>query len=117
MAEKSVGQWVGTIVGAVVGYFTAGAGWAAVASSMASGAAVGGAIGGIIDPPKGPNLYGPRLGDLSVQTATYGAVIPRVYGTVALLGNVFWLENNQIKENVKNEGGGKGQVNILQADI
>lgn len=108
MAEKSVGQWVGTIVGAVVGYFTAGAGYAAVAGSMASGAAVGGAIGGIIDPPKGPNLYGPRLGDLSVQTATYGAVIPRVYGTVALLGNVFWLENNQIKENVKNEGGGKG---------
>jgi hypothetical protein len=36
-------------------------------------------------------------------------VIPRVYGTVTVNGNVFWLENNQIKETVtKKKSGGKG---------
>ena len=75
---KSVGQWVGTIVGAVIGFWTGGT------SYVALGAAVGGAIGGAIDPPKGPKIVGPRLSDLSVQTASYGAPIPRVYGTVGL---------------------------------
>ena len=107
-SNMTAGQWAGAIVGAVAGFFTGGSTWYYTAAAMASGASTGMAIGGAIDPPKGPHLVGPRLNDLSVQTATYGAVIPRVYGTVALLGNVFWLENNQLKENVKNEGGGKG---------
>lgn len=52
---------------------------------------------------------GPRLSDLSVQTSTYGADLARVYGTVALFGNVMWLENNKLKEKVKkNKSGGKG---------
>ena len=34
-------------------------------------------LGGLIDPPKGPDIKGPRLDDLSVQTSTYGAIIPR----------------------------------------
>lgn len=98
----STGQILGTVVGAVVGYFVPVVGWAA-------GAAIGGAVGGAIDPPKGPKIEGPRLNDLSVQTATYGAVIPRVYGTVALMGNIFWLENNQLQERSKTESqGGKG---------
>lgn len=98
---KSVGQWVGTIVGAVIGFWTG-------TSYVALGASVGGAIGGAIDPPKGPKIVWPRLSDLSVQTASYGAPIPRVYGTVALYGNVVWIENNQLLETEKTEGGGKG---------
>jgi hypothetical protein len=36
-------------------------------------------------------------------------VIPRVYGTVPIVGNLFWLENNRIKETVvKKKSGGKG---------
>lgn len=99
---KSVGQWVGTIVGAVIGFWTGGT------SYVALGAAVGGATGGAIDPPKGPKIVWPRLSDLSVQTASYGAPIPRVYGTVGLYGNVVWIENNQLLETEKTEGGGKG---------
>jgi hypothetical protein len=65
--------------------------------------------GGYLDPPKGPNVEGPRLNDLTVQTSTYGAVIPRVYGTVTVNGNLFWLENNALKETVtKKKTGGKG---------
>lgn len=102
MANKSVGQWVGTIVGAVIGFFVPG-------SYVALGAALGGAIGGAIDPPKGPKVVGPRLSDLSVQTASYGSAIPRVYGTVGLYGTVIWIENNQLRETEKTETqGGKG---------
>ena len=97
------------VVGAVVGFYTGGSTWYAMAGSMASGAATGSAIGGMIDPPKGPNITGPRLSDLSQQMASYGAVVPRIYGTAALAGNVFWIENNALKEVEVNESqGGKG---------
>lgn len=103
MANKTTGQWVGAIVGAIAGWFIGDSYDGAMA-----GAAIGGAIGGAIDPPKGPHLFGPRLQDLSVQTSTYGANIPRIYGSCALFGNVFWIENNSLKEVEKNSGGGKG---------
>lgn len=74
------------------------------------GSTLGGAIGGALDPPKGPNIKGPRLEDLKQQTATYGAFIPRVYGTIDVYGNVFWLENNKLQEiaTTQTSGGGKG---------
>jgi hypothetical protein len=35
--------------------------------------------------------------------------VPRLYGTVAISGNILWLENNQLKETVrKKKSGGKG---------
>ncbi len=60
-----------------------------------------------------PTQEGPRLADLRAQTATYGNMIPKVYGTMRLAGNVIW--STDIKE-VKSEktttqtssGGGKG---------
>jgi hypothetical protein len=36
---------------------------------------------------------GPRLDDLKVQTSSYGADIPKIYGTVRIAGNVFWAED------------------------
>lgn len=104
MAEKSTGQWVGTIVGAVVGFVVADDPY----DGALIGASLGGATGAALDPPKGPHLVGPRLSDLSQQTATYGANIPRIYGNVAVSGNVFWIENNALKEVSTTEGGGKG---------
>ena len=99
---KSAGQWIGTVVGAVIGAFIPG-------GYVMLGAAIGGAIGGAIDPPKGPKIEGPRLNDLSVQTSTYGAQIPVIHGTVATFGNIFWVENNKLKETKKTEEqGGKG---------
>lgn len=100
--NSSTGQILGTIVGAVIAYFLPG-------SYVVVGAAIGGAVGGAIDPPKGPNIVGPRLSDLSYQTASYGVAIPRTYGSIATQGNVFWLENNRIKETASKKGaGGKG---------
>jgi hypothetical protein len=90
------------IGGAVVGFFNPALG-------VALGASIGGAIGGLLDPPKGPNVIGPRLDDLSIQTSTYGAAIGRAYGTVSVVGNIFWLEGDQLKETTTTEEqGGKG---------
>ncbi len=89
---SSAGQIVGGIVGAVVGFYAGGP------SGAYYGLVIGAGLGGLIDPPKGPNLQGPRLNDLRTQTSTYGAVIGRDYGTIAHTGNLFWLENNQLKE-------------------
>jgi len=101
---SSAGQVVGGVVGAVAGFFLGGG-----PAGALYGAQIGMMAGGYLDQPKGPNVEGPRLSDLTVQTSTYGAVIPRAYGTVTVNGNVIWLENNAIKETVtKSKSGGKG---------
>lgn len=98
---SSPGQIVGGIVGAVIGFFTP--------AGPIIGAQIGMMAGGLIDPPKGPHQYGPRLSDTSVQVASYGTPIPRVYGTVGLYGTVIWIENNRLLETEKTEKqGGKG---------
>ena len=100
---SSAGQLIGGGVGGIAGFFIAGP------TGAKYGAQIGIMLGGIIDPPKGPDVKGPRLDDLSVQTSTYGAIIPRVYGTTTVFGNIFWLENNQIREvPKKKKSGGKG---------
>lgn len=97
------GQVVGGVVGAVAGFFIGGP------TGALYGAQIGIMAGGYLDPPKGPTVNGPRLNDLTVQTSTYGAVIPRVYGTVTVNGNVIWLQGNKITETVtKKKSGGKG---------
>jgi hypothetical protein len=101
----STGQAVGGVVGAAVGFVASGFN---PAGAM-YGAQIGMMAGGYLDPPKGPTIEGPRLSDLAVQTSTYGTFIPRTYGTVGINGNVFWLENNKLKEVVKKKkSGGKG---------
>ncbi|MGZ9713894.1 phage tail protein [Glaciimonas sp. GNP009] len=99
----SAGQVVGGIAGAVIGFFAGGGPQGAIV-----GAQLGMGVGGMVDPPKGPHIYGPKLTDMSTQTSTYGAVIPRVYGTVPIIGNVFWLENNRLKETENTQKQGKG---------
>jgi len=98
---SSVGQALGMAVGGVIGAFTP--------VGFIVGAQIGGMVGGYLDPPKGPNTQGPRLTDLKQQTSSYGVPIPRLYGKDAVFGNVFWIENNQIKEvATKKKTGGKG---------
>lgn len=100
---SSAGQIVGGIVGAVIGFYVGGP------VGALQGAALGAGVGGVLDPPKGPTVQGPRLADKGVQTSTYGASIPRIYGTIAGGGNIIQLENNKLKETVrKKKSGGKG---------
>ena len=44
---------------------------------------------------RNPNV-GPRLIEITMQTATYGKMIPIIYGTVKLAGNIIWA--NEIRE-------------------
>ena len=77
------------------------------------GGPVGGALGALIGQqvdarvfaPKG--RHGPRLGDLAVQTSTYGSAIPRIFGTVRVAGTVIWATD--LKEDRHRQGGGKGR--------
>ena len=78
----------------------------------ALGGPLGGALGSLVGQSIDQSLFGPgirkgpRLGDLSVQTSSYGSPIPRIYGTMRVAGTVIW--STDIQENESVEGGGKG---------
>lgn len=84
----------------------------------AVGAAVGGPIGAMLGAAAGQAVdrrlfssgarrSGPRLTDLAVQTSTYGAAIPRVWGRARVAGIVIW--STDLVETRESSGGGKGQ--------
>lgn len=74
------------------------------------GAGLGGLIGNAIDHQllfrQGPR-EGARLADLRVQTSSYGATIPLLFGTIRVAGCVIWATD--LIEHRATEGGGKGQ--------
>lgn len=98
---------VGGIVGGAIGFFIGGP------AGALQGYELGSMAQSVLDPPKGPTNYqqGPRLNDLTQQTSSYGVGIAEVDGTIALNGNIFWIENNKVKEvatTTSSGGGGKG---------
>lgn len=100
---STAGQLGGGLVGGIAGALLGGP------TGALYGAQAGLAIGGYLDPAPGPTTEGPRLSDRSVQTSTYGAVIPRIYGTAPVAGNLIWLQGNQLTETItKTKKGGKG---------
>jgi hypothetical protein len=77
------------------------------------GATIGAAIGQQIDQrvlfkPKG--RQGPRLGDLSVQTSTYGSRIPQIFGRSRVSGTVIWATD--LVESRKKQSSGKNQPKV-----
>jgi hypothetical protein len=77
------------------------------------GGAIGGLIGSSIDQavlfkPKGRE--GRRLSDLQLQTSTYGAQIPKLFGTMRAAGSVIWATD--LKEKKNKSGGGKGRPSV-----
>ena len=55
-----------------------------------AGGATGALIGQSIDRELLGGSRGPRLGDLSVQTASYGTQVPRIYGAMRVAGSIVW---------------------------
>ena len=49
-----------------------------------------------------------RVLSLQVSQSAYGAVIPRVWGTVRLPGNLLWYGDFKAIPHTENQGGGKG---------
>lgn len=60
-------------------------------------------------PPKGQDVEGPRLNDLSVTSSAYGQTIPLHYGTVRTGGNMIWGPPiEEVTNTSKQKAGGKG---------
>lgn len=79
---------------------------AAIGSRLAG--VVGGAIDGAIFGGDGIHREGARLEELSVQTSTYGRMIPLVYGTARIAGNIIWARPiKEVAETTESSAGGK----------
>ena len=78
------------------------------------GQAIGAVIGNQIDQrllaPK--NREGARLGDFSVQSSSYGAPIPKLFGAVRVAGSVIWATDLVETRSVQSNGKGKPKTNI-----
>ena len=81
---------------------------------------IGGAIGSVIGQQIDAVIFapkprrGPRLGDLSVQTSSYGTAIPKLFGTMRVAGTVIWATD--LIETERESGGGKGQASTTSYD-
>lgn len=83
----------------------------------AVGTAVAGPLGGAIGAIAGQQIdsalfapkarHGPRLGELAVQTSSYGSAIPKIFGTMRVAGTVIW--STDLIEDKSRSGGGKGR--------
>ena len=83
-------------------------------AGSALGGPVGGAIGALIGQSidrqlLGPAIRGPRLGDLSVQSSSYGTQIPRIYGSMRVAGTIVW--STDLTES-RDMSGVKGQPDV-----
>lgn len=82
------------------------------------GGPAGGAIGAILGQQADARIFapkarhGPRLGDLAVQTSTYGAAIPKLFGTMRVAGTVIWATD--LQERHSTGGGGKGRPKTVE---
>ncbi|MGA9581678.1 MAG: phage tail protein, partial [Allosphingosinicella sp.] len=87
------------------------------AAGTAIGGPIGGAIGAIVGQQIDGRLFapkprqGPRLGELAVQTSSYGSQIPKLFGTMRVAGTVIWATD--LREERSKSGGGKGQPKIV----
>jgi hypothetical protein len=83
------------------------------AVGSAVGGPIGGAIGALIGRSVDAALFGPkrregpRLVELAVQTSSYGAQIPKLFGTMRVAGTVIWATD--LIESRASSRSGKGQ--------
>ena len=84
----------------------------------ALGGPIGGTIGAIIGQQIDNRLFapkpreGPRLGDLSIQTSSYGAAIPRLYGRTRVAGSVIWATDLIEERSKVSTGKGKPKQTV-----
>lgn len=77
------------------------------------GQAIGGSFGGNNIPSINTTNEGPRMNDLRVSSATYGAPIPITYGATRIAGNLIWSTGiietkHTTTQSSGGGGGGKG---------
>ena len=83
------------------------------AVGTAVGGPIGGAVGAIVGQAADQAIFapkarhGPRLGDLAVQTSSYGTIIPKIFGTMRVAGTVIWATD--LREQRTSSSAGKGR--------
>ena len=83
----------------------------------ALGGPVGGALGSLVGQAIDQSLFGPparrgpRVGDLRVQTSTFGTPLPRIYGRMRVAGTVVWATDLREDETLT---GSKGTSAAIQ---
>ncbi len=79
------------------------------------GAAVGAIVGQQIDRVvfKPATRQGPRLGDLAVQTSTYGNRLPKLFGTTRVAGTVIWATDLVETRTRQSNGKGRGATDVF----
>ena len=90
-----------TVAGAVIGFMIGGPFGAQI------GMMIGGMVGNLLF---APTIKGPRLSDLNVTASTYGQVIPELYGTMRIGGNMIWTSGLKEKRHKKSGKGGPKQI-------
>lgn len=108
---KTIGIQVVAIAAAIaVGSASWGNPWLAMATYTAIAT-----LGGILLPPEAAKSnFSPQ--GLSLQTSQYGIVVPVLYGTRKMTGNLIWYGNFQTHES-SSGGGGKGGSQPEQTTI
>jgi hypothetical protein len=86
--------------GAAIGFMVAGPTGAQI------GWAAGGLIGSAFEPAQ--KSEGPRLGDLSVGTSSYGTPIPYIAGHPRVAGQIVWASNKREISTTTSQGKGGG---------
>jgi hypothetical protein len=98
---------VGGILGAI---FIPGVG---SSLGFALGSLAGGIIGQLAFPGKGTHVYGPRLNDMQVSGSAPGTVIPLLYGSMRLGGQIIWSGGiNEVKTTTSQSA--KGGPSVTQ---
>lgn len=103
LAISAIGAAIGSAI-APVGFTFLG---------MSAGA-IGWTLGGLAasamqGPTELPGVQGPRLSDLKAQSASYGNMLPLLYGRAAMAGNVIWSSDViETATTTTVETGGKG---------
>ena len=105
LAVAGAGAALGGIIGSQVA-------WLGVSAGVSVGLAAGQLAGNALFGPDPQTIEGPRLDDLSVQTASYGKAIPEGWGATRVAGNVIWA-SELIEKEVTRGGGGKGKGGML----
>ena len=96
---------------ATLAFGLAGAGLGAVTGVGAgAGWLVGTTLGRLLFPNEDGSSAAPRLADINVTGASYGAAIPRLYGTMRLGGNIIWTSSLRSEAVSNGGGGGKGSA-------
>jgi hypothetical protein len=88
----------------------------------AVGAVIGGPVGQTVGAFVGREIdrrvfaprarEGPRLGDLSIQTSSYGAVIPKLFGAVRASGSLIWATDLKEARTTRSNGKNAPKTNV-----